>query len=98
MEHATAVEGQRRKEVEREQDEVRVAEPGGNPVERIWEASACGQRDEEHPEHERNEGSERSHPELGARPGNQPLNWATPPKSQRLMPSISMPSRLAWSA
>ena len=43
--------GQRRKQVEREQDEVCVAEPGGDPVECIREASA-GQPDEEHTEHE----------------------------------------------
>ena len=30
--------------------------------------------------------------------GNMPLNFATPPKSQSVIPSISIPSRRAWSA
>ena len=30
--------------------------------------------------------------------GNIPRNCATPPKSQSVIPSISIPSRLAWNA
>jgi hypothetical protein len=30
--------------------------------------------------------------------GNIPLNFATPPKSHSVMPSISIPSRRAWNA
>ena len=72
VEHATAVEGQRRKQVEREQDEVRVTEPGGDPVERVGESSGR-QPDEEHTQHERNEGSRDRNPELGAGPRKRAL-------------------------
>ncbi len=49
-----------------------VAEPGGNPVERVGEASAS-QPDEEYAEHKRNERSGDRNAELGAGPRKRAL-------------------------
>ena len=72
VEHATAVEGQRRSRLNASKDEVRVTEPGRRPVERVGEPSGR-QPDEEHTEHERNEGSRDRNPELGAGPRKRAL-------------------------
>ena len=49
VEHATAVEGQRRKQVEREQDEVRVTEPGRRPHRARWGVQRRPARRRAHP-------------------------------------------------
>ena len=98
VKHTTAVERLRGDQVEEEQADVDVAEPGGDGVGLVRRPGDQRDADEQDAEHERDEWAGDRDAELGAGAPGTPLKLATPPKSQSVMPSISMPSRRACSA